>query len=92
MNGEVVVEVIVDETGKVISAKPISGPAVLRRAAVNAALGRIYTPTRTDAVATEAVGTITSGSSGLLVTERGRSERAPVMQMEADHSSFAMAP
>jgi TonB family protein len=59
MNGEVVVEIVVDENGKVIYAKPLSGPALLRQAAVNAALGWRYTPTRVDGAATQAVGTIT---------------------------------
>ena len=58
MNGEVAVEIIVDESGKVISAKALSGPAVLRQAAISAALGWKFTPTRVDGSPTQAVGTI----------------------------------
>ena len=58
MNGEVAVEIVVDESGKVISAKALSGPAVLRQAAISAALGWKFTPTRVDGSPTQAVGTI----------------------------------
>jgi TonB family protein len=58
LNGEVTVEIVVDENGKVISAKPISGPELLRQAALNAALGWRYPPTTVDGLPTQAVGTI----------------------------------
>jgi len=58
MDGEVAVEIVVDESGKVISAKALSGPAVLRQAAISAALGWKFTPTRVDGSPTQAVGTI----------------------------------
>ena len=58
MNGEVAVEIVVDENGKVISATPMSGPMVLRQAALSAALGWRYPPTMVDGLPTQAVGTI----------------------------------
>ena len=44
--GLVIVEVVVDETGKVISAQATSGPAVLRDVAVQAALRARFSPTK----------------------------------------------
>ncbi len=46
MGGVVSVEVVVDETGKVISAVASSGPAVLRDVAVQAALRARFSPTK----------------------------------------------
>jgi TonB family protein len=46
VSGLVEVEVIVDETGKVISAKALSGPSALRDVAVQAALRARFTPTK----------------------------------------------
>jgi protein TonB len=46
MNGLVSVEVVVDETGKVVSAVATSGPAILRDAAVQAALRARFSPTK----------------------------------------------
>jgi protein TonB len=46
MSGLVTVEVIVDETGKVISAVATSGPAPLREVAVQAALRARFSPTK----------------------------------------------
>jgi len=43
--GTVQVQIMVDETGKVISATAIFGPEVLREAAVNAALRAKFKPT-----------------------------------------------
>ena len=59
LDGEVAVEIVVDEKGKVISAKPLSGPGPLRQAAVSAALGWRFTPTMVDGLPTQSVGTIT---------------------------------
>jgi periplasmic protein TonB len=44
--GLVTVEVVIDETGKVISAQATSGPGVLREAAVQAAMRARFSPTR----------------------------------------------
>ena len=46
MSGIVSVEVIVDETGKVISAVATSGPTPLREVAVQAALHARFSPTK----------------------------------------------
>ena len=46
ISGLVTVDVIVDETGKVISAQATSGPAVLREVAVQAALRARFSPTK----------------------------------------------
>jgi protein TonB len=43
-SGVVEVEVVIDENGKVISAKAISGPAIFRDNAVQAALRAKFTP------------------------------------------------
>lgn len=45
LSGVVTVEVVVDETGKVISAQATGGPAMLREAAVVAALKAKFSPT-----------------------------------------------
>ena len=44
--GTVVVDVILDESGKVVSANASSGPQVLREAAVQAALRARFSPTK----------------------------------------------
>jgi protein TonB len=46
MGGLVSVEVVVDETGKVISAVATSGPSILRDVAVQAALRARFSPTK----------------------------------------------
>jgi len=46
MTGVVVVQVVVDETGKVISAEVLSGPSLLKDAAVQAALRARFSPTK----------------------------------------------
>jgi TonB family protein len=46
VSGVVSVEVVLDETGKVISAKANGGPALLREAAVQAALRARFSPTK----------------------------------------------
>jgi TonB family protein len=45
-SGTVTVEVVLDETGKVVSAVASSGPAILREAAVQAALKAKFSPTK----------------------------------------------
>ena len=44
--GAVEVEVVIDENGKVLSAKAISGPSVFRDSAVQAALRAKFTPSK----------------------------------------------
>ena len=46
MTGVVVVQVVVDETGKVISAEAVSGPSLLKDAAIQAALKARFSPTK----------------------------------------------
>jgi protein TonB len=45
-SGTVTVDVVLDETGKVVSAVASSGPAILRDAAVQAALKAKFSPTK----------------------------------------------
>ena len=45
-SGTVTVDVVLDETGKVVSAVATSGPAILREAAVQAALKARFSPTK----------------------------------------------
>lgn len=56
--GLVTVEVVVDETGKVISAQATSGPAVLRDVAVQAALRARFSPTKLSGQPVKVSGTI----------------------------------
>jgi TonB family protein len=59
VKGPVTVEVTVDEEGSVIAARAISGPDLLKDAAVNAARGWKWMPTRMDRTRVKVVGTIT---------------------------------
>lgn len=56
--GVVEVEVVIDENGKVVSAKAISGPAVLRDSAVQAALRARFTPSKLSGQAIKVSGKI----------------------------------
>jgi len=56
--GKVEVEVTVDENGKVISAQAVSGPAVLREAAVDAAKRARFSPTKLSGSPVKIVGLI----------------------------------
>jgi TonB family protein len=56
--GKVEVEVIVDENGKVMSAQAVSGPAVLRDAAMDAAKRARFSPTKLSGVPVKVVGLI----------------------------------
>jgi TonB family protein len=58
-SGRVTVRVIVDENGKVISAKAMNGPAVLREAAEAAARQAIFSPTTQDGITVKITGTLT---------------------------------
>ena len=57
-SGVVTVEVVVDETGKIISAQASSGPAMLRDAAVQAALKARFSPTLLSGQPVKVSGTI----------------------------------
>jgi periplasmic protein TonB len=59
VSGAVVVEVTVDESGNVISARALSGHPLLKDAAVAAARGWKFTPTQLSGVPVKVVGTIT---------------------------------
>ena len=48
ISGDVVVRIVIDKTGKVSEAKAISGPILLRDAAVNALRDRKYVPSKLD--------------------------------------------
>ena len=56
--GLVVVEVVIDETGHVISARAASGPATLQQAAVQAARQAQFSPTKLSGQAVKVSGTI----------------------------------
>jgi protein TonB len=57
--GSVVVEVLIDERGNVVSARALSGHALLRDAAVTAARGWRWKPTTLNGVPVQVMGTIT---------------------------------
>jgi protein TonB len=57
--GRVVVEVVIDEYGKVVSARAVSGPAIFRRSAEEAARQWRWNPTRLGGLAVQVLGTIT---------------------------------
>ena len=59
VSGTVVVEVTVDEEGKVMSARAVSGHPLLKDAAVDAARGWMFTPTTLSGVPVKVIGTIT---------------------------------
>src|SRR5215831_19284041 len=59
ISGAVVVEVTIDESGDVISAKPISGHPLLKDAAVQAAQGWKFAETKLQGVPVKVIGTIT---------------------------------
>lgn len=59
IEGTVVIEVTVDENGKVIDAKSLCGPDILARSSIEAARGWRFTPTLVNGVVVKVVGTIT---------------------------------
>jgi len=59
VSGRVTVRVIVDESGKVISAKAVDGPAPLRETAEAAARQATFTPTTQDGITVKVTGTLT---------------------------------
>lgn len=56
--GIVTIEVVVDENGKVISAQATSGPAILREAALQAAVKARFSPTKLSGQAVKVTGVI----------------------------------
>lgn len=58
VSGAVSVEVVIDETGKVISAQASSGPAALQAVAVQAALRARFSPTKLSGQPVKVAGTI----------------------------------
>ncbi len=56
--GSVVVQITVDESGKVISASAVSGPGLLRQAATQAAYGWRFSPTQLSGQPVKVTGTI----------------------------------
>ncbi|MDQ2921021.1 MAG: energy transducer TonB [Acidobacteriota bacterium] len=58
MSGVVSVEVVVDETGKVISARATNGPSALREVAVQAALHARFSPTKLSGQPVKVTGSI----------------------------------
>lgn len=59
LSGRVVVKVIVDENGKVVSAIAQNGPAALREAAETAARAATFKPTTQDGITVRVTGTLT---------------------------------
>jgi len=59
LSGRVTVKVIVDESGKVISALALNGPAALREAAVAAAKQATFAPVTKDGITVKVTGTLT---------------------------------
>jgi TonB family protein len=59
INGSVMVEATVDETGHVVAARALCGPAILRDASVEAARNWRFTPTTQNGVPVKVVGVIT---------------------------------
>lgn len=57
-SGVVSIEVVLDETGKVISARAVSGPPLLREAARNAALRARFSPTKLSGLPVKVAGLI----------------------------------
>lgn len=64
VQGDVLVEVTVSESGNVVSARAVSGHPLLRQAAVNAANGWKFSPTILNGKPVKVVGTITFAFKG----------------------------
>jgi TonB family protein len=58
-SGQVVVRVLVDEGGKVVSANAMSGHPLLRQAAETAARSSRFNPVRVSGQAVKSLGTVT---------------------------------
>jgi len=59
LSGRIVVKVIVDENGKVVSALALNGPAALREAAIDAAKQANFAPVVKDGITVRFTGTLT---------------------------------
>ena len=59
IKGAVIIEVTIDEEGKVIEARPLSGQDALKQAAVDAAMQWVFAPTTLSGVPVKVIGTIT---------------------------------
>ena len=59
LSGRIIVKVIVDENGKVVSAQAQNGPAALREAAETAARQAIFAPLTQDGITVRVTGTLT---------------------------------
>ena len=59
VTGTVVIEITIDESGNVESARPVSGHPLLKDAATSAAKGWKFKPTLLSGTAVKVIGTIT---------------------------------
>lgn len=59
VSGDVTVEILIDENGRVVSARALGGPALLQQAAVSAARGWSFRPTLLNGQAVKVTGAIT---------------------------------
>lgn len=59
ISGDVTVEILIDENGRVVSARALSGPALLQQTAVAAARGWSFRPTLLNGQAVKVTGAIT---------------------------------
>src|SRR5215471_619961 len=59
ITGTVIVEIMIDECGRVISSKALSGPAELRESAEHAARAWLFGPTRLYEIPVKVIGTVT---------------------------------
>jgi TonB family protein len=83
ISGSVVVEVTIDEEGNVFSARAISGHPLLKDAAVAAARGWTFSPTRLQEVPVKVIGTITFNFN----LDYSKDIEAIRLELEADPNS-----
>jgi|SRR5262245_1138796 len=89
VTGAVVVELTIDESGAVISAKAISGHPLLKDAAVNAALQWKFPPTVLSGVPVKVIGTITFNFA--MGTDSGADSIEALEKETRDHPDSAPA-
>lgn len=85
VSGAVVVEVTVDEQGRVISARATSGHPLLKDAAVAAARGWTFTPTELSGGRTKVIGTLTFNFT--LPDDNARSDDSDESEIEEARKS-----